>query len=256
MIHESIKKLAKPIEKLLPLENNPRRGDIDAIAASYAEFGQVKPIVVKDNGDDTFTVIAGNHQVEAAKKLGWDKIAAVVLEADDERAVAFALADNRTMELGHSEQSQIIDLISQISTDYASLLNDLKWDEFEMAAMDEWVERNEPNENDELDDGYVPPPFIGSVDLGKVDVSKTDAGETKLTAKDGVDEVDAVTRGSGAAGTSSAGKAVVQYTLVFDDADQQRDWYSFIRFLRSSPVYEGDTTAERLMNFVQSHADF
>ena len=70
MIHESIKKLAKPIDKLLPLENNPRRGDVDAIAASYAEFGQVKPIVVKDNGDDTFTVIAGNHQVEAAKKLG------------------------------------------------------------------------------------------------------------------------------------------------------------------------------------------
>jgi len=256
VIHESIKKLAKPIDKLLPLENNPRRGDVDAIAASYAEFGQVKPIVVKDNGDDTFTVIAGNHQVEAAKKLGWDKIAAVVLDADDERAVAFALADNRTMELGHSEQSQIIDLISQISTDYSTLLTDLKWDEFEMAAMDEWVERNVSTEEDELEDGYVPPTFIGSVDLAKVDVVKDDDGNSKMTAKEGVDEKDAVTRGSAAAGTSSNGKAVVQYTLVFDDADQQRDWYSFIRFLRSSPVYEGDTTAERLMNFVQSHADF
>ena len=65
-IHPSIKKLAKPIDSLLPLEGNPRRGDIGAIAASYREFGQVKPIVVRDNEDGTFTVIAGNHQLEAA----------------------------------------------------------------------------------------------------------------------------------------------------------------------------------------------
>lgn len=256
MIHQSIKKLAKSIESLVPLDNNPRRGDIDAIAASYAEFGQVKPIVVKDNEDGTFTVIAGNHQVEAAKKLGWTEIAAVVLDADDDRAVAFALADNRTMELGHSEQAQVIDLLSQISTEYSELLTELKWDEFEMAALDEWADRNSDDDTDELENGYVPPPFVGSVDLEKVDVTKSDDGETKLTAKEGVNSVDAVTRGSAAVGAASTGQAVVQYTLVFDNPDQQKDWYSFIRFLRSSPVYEGDTTAERLMNFIQSHADF
>jgi hypothetical protein len=256
VIHQSIKKLAKSIESLVPLDNNPRRGDIDAIAASYAEFGQVKPIVVKDNEDGTFTVIAGNHQVEAAKKLGWTEIAAVVLDADDDRAVAFALADNRTMELGHSEQAQVIDLLSQISTEYSELLTELKWDEFEMAALDEWADRNSDDDTDELENGYVPPPFVGSVDLEKVDVTKSDDGETKLTAKEGVNSVDAVTRGSAAVGAASTGQAVVQYTLVFDNPDQQKDWYSFIRFLRSSPVYEGDTTAERLMNFIQSHADF
>ena len=56
--------------------------------------------------------------------------------------------------------------------------------------------------------------------------------------------------------SGGGGSAVVQYTLVFDDADQQKDWYQFIRYLKSSPVYEGDTTSERLMNFVQSHADY
>jgi hypothetical protein len=43
---------------------------------------------------------------------------------------------------------------------------------------------------------------------------------------------------------------------VFDSSDQQRHWYDFIRFLRSSTVYEGATTAERLMMFIDAHGDF
>ena len=66
-IHPSIKKLAKPVDVLLPLEGNPRRGDIGAIAASYREFGQVKPIVVKDNEDGTVWCIEGNT---SSKKSG------------------------------------------------------------------------------------------------------------------------------------------------------------------------------------------
>jgi hypothetical protein len=49
---------------------------------------------------------------------------------------------------------------------------------------------------------------------------------------------------------------VVQYTLVFDDADQQKRWYDFIRFLRNDPAYVGDTTASKLIDFVDAHADF
>ena len=256
MIHPSIKKLAKPIESLVPLENNPRRGDVDSIAASYGEFGQVKPIVVKQNDDGTFTVIAGNHQVLAAKQLGWTEIAAVVLDGDDAKAVAFALADNRTMELGHSEQSQVMDLISQISTDYSELLDGLKWDEFEMAAMEEWSDRNVSIENDILDGGYIAPVMTNTLDMDRVNVSLGDDGQTKIEAREVIDSSDAAIRGSTAVGASTSGQAVVQYTLVFDDPGQQKDWYSFIRYLKSSPVYEGDTTAERLLNFIQSHADF
>lgn len=256
MIHPSIKKLSKPIDSLIPLHNNPRRGDVDAIAASYGEFGQVKPIVVKANDDGTFTIVAGNHQVLAAKQLGWKDIAAIVLDGDDAKAVAFALADNRTMELGHSEQSQVIDMISQISTEYSELLTDLKWDEFEMAAMEEWSDRNLSNENDILDGGYIAPVMTNNLDMDRVNVSIGDDGQTKIEARDVIDSSDAAVRGSTAVGASTSGQAVVQYTLVFDDPSQQRDWYSFIRFLKSSPVYEGDTTAERLMNFIQSHSDF
>lgn len=251
-IHPSIQKLAKPIDSLLPLEGNPRRGDIGAIAASYKEFGQVKPIVVRDNDDGTFTVIAGNHQLEAAKQLGWKEIAAVVLDADDDRAIAFALADNRTMELGYSEQGDIVELLGQISDSYPDLLADLRWDEFEMAAIDEWSERQ--IETDE-ETGYIAPVIINPPLGDNVQVEQNEDGDNVIKAKPNVDAREVATRGSTAI-NSAGSQAIVQYTLVFDSPDQQKFWYDFIKFLRSSPVYEGTTTAERLVQFIEAHADF
>ena len=253
-IHPSIKKLAKSIDLLTPLENNPRRGDVDAIAASYQEFGQVKPIVVKDNEDGTFTVIAGNHQVEAAKRLGWKEIAVVILDADDSRAIAFALADNRTMDLGYTDQSQIIDMIVQISSEYPVLLENLRWDEFEMAAMTEWHAKNGSDDDSEDTSGYIAPVLINNLD--DVDIEETVDGGVRLSVGDEVNPIEAITRGSNAIGIGGSSQAVVQYTLVFDSPDQQKNWYQFIRFLRSSVVYEGSTTAERLMEFVNQHADY
>ena len=51
--------------------------------------------LTKDN-----VVIAGNHQLAAARKLGWDQIAVLYVEDDELTAKAFALADNRTADLG------------------------------------------------------------------------------------------------------------------------------------------------------------
>ena len=136
-IHESLKSLAVDINSLEQLEGNPRKGDIDAIAASYQEFGQVKPIVARKNDDGTITVIAGNHQLQAAKRLGWEEIACIFLEGDDKRAIAYALADNRTMELGYTDDDLLNNLLSTVSDDYITLWDNLGWDEFEIAAIDE-----------------------------------------------------------------------------------------------------------------------
>ncbi len=69
-IASNIQGLAVDVKLLTPLENNARLGNVDAIMASYAKFGQVKPIVAVENDAGGFTVIAGNHQLEAAKRLG------------------------------------------------------------------------------------------------------------------------------------------------------------------------------------------
>lgn len=255
-IHDSIQHLAVDIDTLVPLEGNPRVGNIDAIAASYDEFGQVKPIVVRPNSDGTATVIAGNHQLEAAKRLGWTKIAVVAMDADDQRALAFALADNRTNELGHTEPQLLDEILSQISNDYQELFVDLGWDEFELAALSEQADRLDAIESSES--GYIAPvinnwteddsaPIVGEI---------SESGNARMVADKTVDTQRAVTTGATSVGAGGTAKAVVQYTLVFDDSDQQRKWYDFVRYLKSSPVYGGDTTAERLMEFIDAHADF
>ena len=142
-IHESIASLARSLDGLVHLQGNPRIGNIDAIAASYTEFGQVRPIVVRPNPDGTSTVIAGNHQLEAARSLGWTHIAVVEMDADDSRAMAFALADNRTNELGHTDDALLHAAMEYIIDDYGDLLEDLGWDEFELAMLDLDLERGE-----------------------------------------------------------------------------------------------------------------
>jgi ParB-like chromosome segregation protein Spo0J len=80
--------------------NNARTHDVknlNAIAGSLEIFGQRKPIVI----DSANVVVAGNGTVQAAKLLGWKKIACVRIPADwsDDQIKAYALADNRTAEL-------------------------------------------------------------------------------------------------------------------------------------------------------------
>lgn len=91
--------------KLLPISElhsdpanarNHSERNIEAIKASLAKFGQRKPIVVQKSG---MVVRAGNGTLAAAKALGWEAIAAVVVDDDDATAVQFAIADNRTAEL-------------------------------------------------------------------------------------------------------------------------------------------------------------
>lgn len=250
-IHESIRHLAVPISTLVPLENNPRRGDVDAIVASYREFGQIKPVVVRPNGDGTSTVIAGNHQVEACKRLGWETIAVVEFDGDNTRAVAFALADNRTNELGATDSNLLYEMIEQ-AEQYSTLFEKLGWDDFEFASM-------EDNYITEDDDGTYTPPVIQQFDTPTATqpspiATRGEDGETTLTAPQSVDTNTAITQGAPSV-VNNQSKTIVQYTLVFDSSEQQRKWYDFIRWLKADAGYDGDTTAERLLNFIDTHSN-
>jgi hypothetical protein len=259
-IHPSLKSLAVNVDALDYLEGNPRIGNVDAIMASYQEFGQVKPIVAKRNEDGTATVIAGNHQLEAAINLGWEEIAVIFLDADDKRAIAFALADNRTMELGYTEPELLTDMLLEIGEYFPELLDGLGWDEFELASLenDMLIQENSTNgrnfevekTQEQIDDKKI---FDDAVDSIKGMVEKDSSGENRIVANSNLDHSDIATRGSTIAVPGSAPQAAVQYTIVFDNADQQAQWYKFIKWLRSDPAVDGDTTAEKLINFIDPH---
>lgn len=89
------------ISSLTSYPVNPRRGDIDAIASSLAAHGQYRPIVVQSS---TNFVLAGNHTLKAAKKLGWKKIKITRVDVSEEQARKIVLADNRISDLaGYNE---------------------------------------------------------------------------------------------------------------------------------------------------------
>jgi hypothetical protein len=262
-IHPNLQGLEVDISLLDKLPNNPRKGDPDAIAQSLENFGQVKPIVVRPSGDGRFTILAGNHTVEAAKLLGWDSIAAVCAEEmDDKTAVAFALVDNQVADLAEYDEAILAQVAGEVYEDFPDLMEFFGWDEFELAS----ASITYSNVDDEpVTRGYVAPELVtrpgdnrsGAPSIAAVQVFDSD-GESRLVAPVGTDVRSAVVAGVGGATSQNVNskRAAVQYTLVFDDADQMGRWWDFVKFLRNSPVYPGETVAERIISFVEAHGEF
>lgn len=240
-IHESLASLALPVSSLVPLKNNPRRGDIEAITASYKEFGQVKPIVVTENGDGRYIVIAGNHQLEAARRLGWDSIACTVLEGDERKAMAYAYADNRTADLGGYDEDLLMQLIGDIGGEYSELMSGLGIDEFDMATIEDSITNSESEILTSSE--FIPPVMIAEDEQPTPQIPKGN-------------ELNVATLGSTAIPGVKKPTAVVQYTIVFDSVEQQSRWYDFVKWLRSNSEIDGNTTAEKLLNYLEAHCDF
>lgn len=156
MIHDDLKGLARPIDSLHLLPGNPRKGDVEAVKRSYARFGQRKPIVALPDG----TVIAGNHQLLAAKALGWTEIAVVISDDDEQTAKAFALADNRTSDLGTYDSEALTELLADVAVD-PELLMATGYDKADLEALislttppdlDDLIDEiGEPTEDDKLE---------------------------------------------------------------------------------------------------------
>jgi ParB-like chromosome segregation protein Spo0J len=108
-----------PLDHLRPFPGNPRRGDVDAIVRSLDRFGQRKPVVALKDG----TVLAGNHIMEAARRLGWTSLWVSWWTGTEEEARAFVLADNRTSELGTVDESDLYALLLEVQAFENDLLD-------------------------------------------------------------------------------------------------------------------------------------
>jgi len=102
-----------PIEQLKPYEKNPRKGNIRAIAESLATNKQYRPIVVQKS---TQRILAGNHTWQAAKSLGWDKVAVVLVDVDAEQAKRIVLADNRTSDIAEYDDVVLQELLESLDS--------------------------------------------------------------------------------------------------------------------------------------------
>jgi hypothetical protein len=259
-IHKSLADLALPLDVIEALPGNPRVGNVDAIAASYEEFGQLKPVVVHPNGDGTYTVVAGNHQVEACRRLGWSHIAAVQMTEDQQRAVAFALVDNRVSDLGKTDQEALRDMLEEVVEVYPELFDAVGWDDFEIAALESTVS-SYSEVGSGASTGYVPPVLLSQPgepmpqQTADVVMDEGDEESARFVAPAGIDQRSAAIGGSTTTGQAGTKKTSFQYTLVFDNADQMKRWWDFLRWLRGDAGYDGETIAGKLMSFIDAHSE-
>ena len=67
--------------------------DLADLAKSLEEHGLVQPIVVRAKGD-RYQLVAGQRRLLAARRLGWTKVLARVLDIDDRQMAEIAIVEN------------------------------------------------------------------------------------------------------------------------------------------------------------------
>jgi len=86
------------LDKIIANPDQPRRTfdeeALQELADSIREHGVISPITLRDNGDGTYMIIAGERRFRASKIAGLDRIPAYIRTAKDEQVMEWALIEN------------------------------------------------------------------------------------------------------------------------------------------------------------------
>jgi ParB family chromosome partitioning protein len=87
-----------PVSSIKPNRQQPRttfdEESLSALAASVRELGVLQPVLVREAGDGSFELIAGERRWRAAKRAGLQLVPAIVRTADDTSSLQQALVEN------------------------------------------------------------------------------------------------------------------------------------------------------------------
>jgi len=87
-----------PIESLKANPRNPRRSfleeELTELSDSIRERGIIQPIVVREAGDGTYEIIAGERRWRAAQRAGLHDVPIAIVDATDIQSLEFAIIEN------------------------------------------------------------------------------------------------------------------------------------------------------------------
>ena len=87
-----------PIYKVEPNPDQPRQDfdevELEALAESIAVHGVIQPLTVRELPSGYYQIIAGERRWRAARMANLNEIPAVIIEADDKKAMELALIEN------------------------------------------------------------------------------------------------------------------------------------------------------------------
>lgn len=104
------------IDALVPWDDNPRhnRAAVQAVAESIKRYGFGAPIIARTQNR---MVIAGHTRLEAAKRLGLDKVPVRYLDLDPADAKMLALADNKYGEIADWDEDKLQSILNELKED-------------------------------------------------------------------------------------------------------------------------------------------
>ena len=86
------------LDSIVANPDQPRRTfdeeALQELADSIREHGVISPITLRDNGDGTYMIIAGERRFRASKIAGVDRIPAYIRTEKDEQVMEWALIEN------------------------------------------------------------------------------------------------------------------------------------------------------------------
>lgn len=87
-----------PIHRVEPKADQPRQDfdeeELQALSESIAVHGVIQPLTVRELNSGYYQIIAGERRWRAARMAGLTEIPAVIVEADDKKAMELALIEN------------------------------------------------------------------------------------------------------------------------------------------------------------------
>ena len=87
-----------PVDRIVANPNQPRRdfdeGALEELSASIRELGIVQPITLRDQGDGTFLIVAGERRWRASQMAGLKTVPAYIRTVSDENMMEMALIEN------------------------------------------------------------------------------------------------------------------------------------------------------------------
>ncbi len=86
------------LEKITPNPRQPRihfdEDELAELADSIREHGVIQPLIVSSNGDDKYTLIAGERRLKASKQAKLEKVPVVIREVSNQQQLEWALIEN------------------------------------------------------------------------------------------------------------------------------------------------------------------
>lgn len=88
----------------------------DKLMEDMRDNGQINPIIVRKNEDNTYTVLAGHQRLIAARRLNWQQIKAIVIEVSEFEAEKLLIRDNLfRRHMGGMELARALEAYSKMS---------------------------------------------------------------------------------------------------------------------------------------------